>query len=116
MSALTLKRYVKKKKETDNAGRASPTYEPNYKKSLIFTNAVADYLEVACKLHYGLTTPNNTREFVYQFAVENNISKPQKWEINKRATYDWFYGSINQIHLSRPLLQSYFYNVKKKKL
>lgn len=104
-SVMTLKRYVKKKREAIENQRASPVYQPDYSQATVF-NFVQEldlcrYLEKACKLNHGYT-PKCGRELAYQYAVSLNIIYPENWNKGQAASYDWLYAFlyIRHTHLS----------------
>lgn len=92
---MTLKRYSRRQKEES----VEIQYEPNYRKSQIFTEEeekdLAKYLETASKLYHGLT-PKNVRMLAYQFGKKNNKKIPYGWQVKEEATYDWFWGFMNR--------------------
>lgn len=99
ISVMTLKRYVRKKRDALAAGSSSPEYEPNYRQSQIFSKKeeedLSNYYIRASKMHYGLT-PKAARELAYEFAVKNNKKIPQNWQDYKIASYEWLHGFMNR--------------------
>ena len=91
---MTLKRYMKKYKDNPNCGMTS-----NYQKKFIFNvereAELAEYLKTCAKMHSGLTY-RKVRVLAYQLAVENNISRPKTWDINKIAGNDWLKGYMKR--------------------
>ncbi|XP_072389296.1 uncharacterized protein [Diabrotica undecimpunctata] len=96
INVMTLKRYVRRQRSEN----VEITYYPDYKKAQIFTNAeenmFKDYLDVASKLHHGLTT-KQAKELAYEFAVRNNKKIPASWNKHKQASYDWLYGFLKRM-------------------
>ncbi|XP_063837138.1 uncharacterized protein LOC135086264 [Ostrinia nubilalis] len=92
---MTLKRYARLQKTSNEEIK----YEPNYKRSQIFTDdeekELSMYLETASKLYHGLT-PKNVRCLAYQFVKMNNKKFPDNWEVKKKASYDWLWGFMQR--------------------
>lgn len=105
MSVMTLKRYVRKKREAIATGSSSPKYELNYKHSLLFKENeeldLSKEMAAAGKLEHGLT-PKAARLLAFEFAVKNNINVPENWRKNKIASYDWLNGFMSR-HTNSPL-------------
>lgn len=75
-----------------------------YKKPTVMSpemeRKLAEYLEVAGKLSYGLTA-RDTRKFAFEFASRNNLRVPKSWTKRGEAGVDWLRGFLSrQTHLS----------------
>ena len=58
-------------------------------------DVLKDYLLLASKLNYGLTS-KATRNLAYQYAVTNNKIILENWSVNKTASYDWLKGYLHR--------------------
>ena len=103
----TLKRYIKKIRK-DGLEKARLT--PNYFHSKVFTDNhekdLAQYLEVASRMHHGLTT-HATRQLAYQFATRNNIAAPSSWDLKQEAGL-YILSSEKHSHIVAFVLWQYY--------
>ncbi|XP_072401037.1 uncharacterized protein [Diabrotica undecimpunctata] len=56
-----------------------------------------NYLDVANKLHHGLTR-KQAKELAYEFAVRNSKKIPASWYKHKQGSYDWLYGFLKRMN------------------
>lgn len=91
-----LANYVKKALES---GIDNVKYEPNFKKSQVFSEEIEklleDYLLMASALFHGLT-PAALRRLAYEYALRNNVKMPKNWETPKCAGPDWLSGFLKR--------------------
>lgn len=106
ISFSTLNRWVNKAKKCDNP--ESLSFSPHYNCRQVFNdaeeNALKDYILVASKIHFGLTT-KQARDLAYQFALRNKKKFPESWEKSKTAGIDWFQSFMKRhktLSLRRP--------------
>lgn len=97
---MTLQRYVKKLKEVKEMGGNPIDIKIGYVKSRqIFSEnqeqELVDYLKQSAKIFFGLSTME-TKSLAYDYAKANNISVPDKWHTNQKASKDWLIGFLKR--------------------
>lgn len=99
LSYATLRKYVAKYNTTNKENRKSMRFFPNYEVNQVFTKeleqTLEQYLLVARKLHYGLTS-ENIKRLSYDLALKHNMKIPKSWEENKKAGKHWLYGYLRR--------------------
>lgn len=99
LSYATLRKYVAKYNNTEKENRKLIRYFPNYEVNQIFSkeleNSLEEYLLLARRLHYGLTS-DNIKRLSYDLAIRNNLKIPKSWSQNKRAGKHWLYGYLKR--------------------
>lgn len=89
ISKSALARHVAQMK---NSEAETYNYAPHYDTKKVFTeeqeSILVDYMKQCAFLHYGLTV-FNLRKLAYQFAKENKIKYPSKWDDEQLAGEGW---------------------------
>jgi len=87
VNRMTLKRHVKLRRDNPET-----SFVAKYAHRQVFSGddekMLAEYLLLASKMHYGLST-KQTRRLAYNFAIANSKNVPQSWKTNECAGEDW---------------------------
>lgn len=97
---MTLQRYIKKLKETKEKGGNTSDIKIGYAKPRqIFSEQqeyeLTDYLKKSAKIFFGLSTME-TKSLAYDYAKANNVSMPDNWHTNQKASKDWLIGFLKR--------------------
>lgn len=89
ISKTALARHVA---QFNNSEAETYSYIPHYDTKKVFTeeqeSSLVDYVKQCAFLHYGLTL-FNLRKLAYQFAKENKIKHPSKWDDEQLGGEGW---------------------------